>query len=297
MQTQTRTPRRNKAPFSKPPHADRPAIETRRMSFDFESERRRFWYSDNAVLTVFMAALSSTFPPGEREFVRSVLHYRDQLDADLFKEVRQFAAQEGHHARQHTLANEWLDGLGFDAQGCAEDLEAEIQAFRETTPDDILLAATVCAEHITAIMAHYLLTHDEVVAGLPESVRELILWHAVEEIEHKAVAMDVYDKVSGDRDKLRKTFVVQTLMFGTTIGRYMGRMLKSLDYTPTPREWLEAAQFFVGRRGLIPGIAKAYLQFYRPNFHPWDHDDRALIDAWKARRAAGTQATGGAQAA
>ncbi len=260
-----------------------PKIEPRRMSFDFGAERRRFWYEDNAVLTAFMAALSSTFPPGEREFVRSVLHYREQLDGELLEQVRAFAAQEGHHARQH---NQWIDSLGFDAKGCAEHLEAEIEEFRKTTPDDILLAATVCAEHITAIMAHFLLTHDEVVAGLPDAVRQLILWHAVEEIEHKAVAMDVYDKVSGDRDKLRKTFVVQTVMFTTTIGRYMGHMLREAEYTPTPREWLGAARFFLGPRGLIPSIASSYLSFYRRDFHPWDHDDRHLIEQWKASEAA-----------
>ncbi|MCA9574651.1 MAG: metal-dependent hydrolase [Polyangiales bacterium] len=263
-----------------------PPIEPRRMSFDFESERRRFWYADNAVLTVFMSALSSTFPPGEREFVRSVLHYREQLDGELLEQVRAFAAQEGHHARQHTLANQWIDSLGFDAKGCAEHLEAEIEAFRKETPDDVLLAATVCAEHLTAIMAHYLLTHDEIVAGLPEAVRELILWHAVEEIEHKAVAMDVYDRVSGDRDKLRKVFVVQTLMFATTVGRYMGHMLRAADYKPTPREWLGGTRFLLGPNGLIPGIAKAYVSFFRKDFHPWDHDDRHLIDAWKANQAA-----------
>lgn len=259
-----------------------PPIEPRRMSFDFESERRRFWYADNAVLTAFMAALSSTFPPGEREFVRSVLHYREQLDGPLLEQVRAFAAQEGHHARQHTLANSWIDSLGFDAKGCSEQLEVEIEEFRQNTPDDVLLAATVGAEHLTAIMAHYLLTHDEVVAGLPDAVRELILWHAVEEIEHKAVAIDVYDKVSGDRDKLRKVFVVQTAMFATTVGRCMQHMLRQANYAPTAREWLGGARFFLGPRGLIPGIAKSYLSFFRKDFHPWDHDDRHLIDAWKA---------------
>lgn len=272
-------------PRTEPRTKKPPAIEPRRMSFDFAAERRRFWYGDNAVLTAFMAALSSTFPPGEREFVRSVLHYREQLDGELLEQVRAFAAQEGHHARQHTIANAWIDSLGFDAKGCSEHLEAEIEEFRKNTPDDILLAATVGAEHITAIMAHYLLTHDEVVAGLPDAVRELILWHAVEEIEHKAVAMDVYDKVSGDRDKLRKTFVVQTIMFSTTVGRYMNRMLETAEYKPTAREWLGATRFLVGPGGLIPGIAKSYLSFYRKDFHPWDHDDRHLIDAWKASQA------------
>lgn len=269
-------------PATKPEKRTSPKIEPRRMSFDFEAERRRFWYDDNAVLTAFMAALSSTFPPGEREFVRSVLHYREQLDGELLEQVRAFAAQEGHHARQHTIANGWIDSLGFDAKGCSEHLEAEIEEFRKNTPDDILLAATVGAEHITAIMAHFLLTHDEIVAGLPDAVRELILWHAVEEIEHKAVAMDVYDKVSGDRDKLRKTFVVQTIMFSTTVGRYMAHMLKKADYTPTPREWLGATRFLLGKDGLIPSIAKSYLSFYRKDFHPWDHDDRHLIEQWKA---------------
>ena len=45
---------------------------------------------------------------------------------------------------------------------------------------------------------------------------------------------------------------------------------------------LRAGPGLLGPRGLIPSIAKSYLSFYRKDFHPWDHDDRHLIDAWKA---------------
>ena len=272
----------------------RPPIEVRRPTFDFARERDRFWFGGNSLITVFMAALSATFPPGEREFVRSVMHYKEQLPADLLRDVRKFAGQESQHAHQHTSA--WLDSLGFDASGCADDLEREIESFLENTPDDILLAATVGAEHVTAVLANYLLTHSDVSARLPGDVRELILWHAVEEIEHKAVAFDVYDHVSGDRDKLRRVFAFQVVMFFTTTGRYMRHMLRSLDHRPSARDWVGFANFMLGKRGMLTTVAPHLATFFRRDFHPWDRDDRHLIEAWRAGRDARRAAAAAAAA-
>ena len=28
-------------------------------------------------------------------------------------------------------------------------------------------------------------------------------------------------------------------------------------------------------------LVKHYLPYYSPNFHPWDHDNRAQLRAWK----------------
>ena len=268
-------------------HRDRPPIEVRRPSFNFRrGNPSRFFFDGNSLKSAFIAAFSCTFPPGEKEFVRSVMHYKDQLPPELMESVRAFAGQEGQHARQHTLANEWLDELGYDATGTAAILEDEIQEWRRTTPADLLLASTVGAEHLTAVLAHFLLTHPEVAITTAPAARELLEWHAVEEIEHKAVAFDVYQHVSGDERKLKIVYLWQLGMFVQTTSQFMKRMLDTLDHTPTPREWLEFADFMLGRGGVLRHSFWPLMRFLRPGFHPWDHDDRELIDAWKSKRAA-----------
>ena len=60
------------------------------------------------------------------------------------------------------------------------------------------LAATAALEHFTATLAELLLTDAET-RGLfgHDEVRNVFLWHALEESEHKAVAFDVYKLVGG----------------------------------------------------------------------------------------------------
>ena len=33
--------------------------------------------------------------------------------------------------------------------------------------------------------------------------------------------------------------------------------------------------------GLFSKGWRTYISWYRPGFHPWDHDNRALIERWK----------------
>ena len=60
------------------------------------------------------------------------------------------------------------------------------------------LAVTAALEHYTAALAETLLTDERAQALLGTSeVRSMLLWHALEESEHKAVAFDVYRAAGG----------------------------------------------------------------------------------------------------
>lgn len=261
----------------------REPIPTRRMKFDFDSIEERFWFDDNGLITAVLSALSATFPPGEKEFVRSVMFYRDQItDPVLREQMKGFAGQEGQHSHQHRRANAWLDKMGFNASGIEEEVERHIAKFVPANKPPVHLASTVVLEHITAILAEYMLTHEDMMASMTETVRELMTWHAVEEIEHKAVAFDVFEAVSGDRELLRRVGALTTIVFLVNQARHAAMALRSLEHRPTAREWVGAARFFFGKRGLFTKIAKPYSDYYRRDFHPWDNDNRHLIDDWKA---------------
>jgi len=262
---------------------NRTPVRPRRMKFDFESVQERFWFRGNGLITATLSALSATFPPGENEFVRSVMHYRDRVtDPVLREQMTGFAAQEGQHSYQHQLANAWLDAMGFDASGVERDVEANITKHVDKNPPAVHLASTVVLEHITAILAEYMLTHPEVTAPIPGPVRELLEWHAVEEIEHKAVAFDVFMAVCGDRRLLRRVGAMTTAFFLFNQTRHTLSALRALGHRPTLKELREAADFYFGPDGLITTVAAPYRDFYRDDFHPWDQDNRHLIEQWKA---------------
>ncbi|HCW90045.1 MAG TPA: metal-dependent hydrolase, partial [Marinobacter sp.] len=69
--------------------------EVREPYFHFEGDIPKYWWDNDPVKTLLLAALSSSFPPGEKFFIDSVRHYQDQItDPELKKAIRGFIGQE-----------------------------------------------------------------------------------------------------------------------------------------------------------------------------------------------------------
>ncbi|MEM7158945.1 MAG: metal-dependent hydrolase [Myxococcota bacterium] len=254
------------------------------MGFDDVDEEVRFFFEDNSILTTLLVALSGVFPPGEKEFIQSVRLFMGQVhDEQLLRHVKEFAAQEGHHALQHRTVNAIFDRLGYPASGVSAFLEEKIERWTHERSDEERLAVTVVMEHLTATMAHFALQNPERFDSLPASMRELIFWHAIEEIEHKSVAFDVYDHCVGQKTRIRRRVLMQMVLFPFGIGTSQLKMLIRFRHVPRLREVLHAAKFLWGRGGLIPSVLPNYLAMLKPGFHPWDIDDSALVGQWKAR--------------
>src|SRR5262245_56795324 len=93
------------------------AITPRRRDFPFaEAGFGRHWLGNYALGTHIANALNLLFPMGERFFVRSVRHYMSEIEKDpaLLERVRNFSAQEGHHAHAHVRFLEILREQGYD---------------------------------------------------------------------------------------------------------------------------------------------------------------------------------------
>ncbi len=261
----------------------RPPVVRRKMAFDFAELDTPFFYRGNPLLSTFFGALSAMFPPGERAFVRSVAHYRNAIDDEaLLSDVSDFASQEAHHAHHHRAANRVLDTLGYGASECAADFDAEILRVSAGLSPERRLAATVCAEHITAVLGHLVLSRPALLDPLPAPARELLRWHAVEEIEHKAVAFDVFMSCVGDRTLLRRAMLVETALFVRVSLGFQRRMLRNLGARPTLSQRAESLRLFLGPGGVVPSIRKHYAMFFRADFHPWQIDDRELLAQWQA---------------
>ena len=259
-------------------------IVPRRPKWDFTDLKQRFFFGGNGLKSAFVVALSSAFPPGEREFIQSVRLFAHQLrDPKLVADVRDFAAQEGQHSLQHQLLNEAFDRLGYLATSASAQFAEIEQEWAAERSDADRLAATVVMEHITAVMAHFALTRPEELDPLPDSVRELLLWHAIEEIEHKSVAFDVYQECVGDRNRLRRHLLQHLIFFPLGIRDFQRMLLNELGHEPSWKERAEMARYLLGPRGLIVSVLPRYLALLKPGFHPWDLDDSQLVEQWKDR--------------
>jgi predicted metal-dependent hydrolase len=262
-------------------------IQPRHMSFPFTEVKEKFFFGGNPLLTVFAGALSSTFPPGESEFIESVRNYRDQVtDETLRQQIKGFIGQEGHHSHQHKQANLALTELGIDAVRLEKHLEKDIKKFtkRKHATPKFRLAMTVGMEHLTAIMAEHVLTTPEALGPLNETVQELLYWHAVEEIEHKAVAFDVYMLCENDQKYLRRVLRLVTVLFSIRIACYMVALLFWARKMPSWKDVKGFSAFMFGKKfGLLPSIRSNYKDYFKEGFHPWDHANQELVELWKEK--------------
>jgi predicted metal-dependent hydrolase len=210
-----------------------------------------------------------------------VKHYRDKTAEPLTSQVTAFIAQEAIHSREHALFNKKVNESGYDLTVISERFNANLAESKERLPI-VNLTSTMAFEHFTGILAHAWLKDDRYFKGCPEDVANLWRWHSMEEIEHKAVAYDTWNTVMKDVPRHKRWLLRSNVML--TISRIFlrNRMndMRDLfiqDGINNARTWTKVFTYLVIYPGLLRQIVPMWLSFFRPGFHPWDHDDRALL--------------------
>jgi predicted metal-dependent hydrolase len=258
------------------------AIAVRKPALDFEQPIARFYFAGNPIKTHVFNALNLLFPDGERFFVKSVHdHEKDVHDPALLRDMKAFAGQEGQHAYQHERFFAVLEQQGYRFALLLEQFRG-LARWSRVLPRSLRLSITAGAEHYTATMAALLLEHD-MLEGCDPTLRDLIMWHAVEEIEHKHVAYDVLVKVY--RFSSYPLRIVGFIAASAVIALYTGIGLRLLLRQDGRARRLSRAQFDAARRALAEGkelsfrrsLRRALARYLMPGFHPNQKDDRALL--------------------
>lgn len=270
---------------AKAPINDRPEIPIRKPGLRPGAEVPRHFHGGDPFLSAFFAALSSVFPDGERFFIDSVRHYRKELrDPELIRQVRAFIGQEAHHGQEHEAFNEWLEEKGYPMAPVIRQVRQGLEAARENLSPRHQLAMTISLEHFTAIMANRFLRDPELSEALHPEIRELFLWHAVEETEHKAVAYDVYEAVEGDYWTRVLVMLEITVFFWIHMMQITWGFLKHEGNAGILRMARGLGWLWV-RPGPLRKLLPEYLAWFMPGFHPWQQDNRALIEPLQRRMA------------
>jgi predicted metal-dependent hydrolase len=255
-------------------HPPRPPITPRKVSPAFAGVPRH-WFAGNPVATHIANGVNMLFPQGERFFVRSVKHFLDRVeDPELRAQVKGFFGQEGRHASAHDDYNDHLRSQGYriDRFLAIHD-KLVYQWLEKVTPAELRLAATAAAEHYTAIMAEGAFTGDDFATAHPV-MRELLLWHAAEEIEHKSVAFDVLATVNPSYRLRLAGLVYATGLLGLSwltaslmLMRQDGLSLAQI------RRALRDLRAAGGREPIARRVfGRGIREYLRRDFHPDDND-------------------------
>jgi uncharacterized protein len=254
----------------------------RDLKFKLPADKVRNWNGYGQHQSQFMNTLSIFFPSGERFFIEAVRNYRERItDPELQKAVTAFIGQEAMHGREHIEYNKALDEAGLPAEAMEKLVIRLLNFAKATLPNADKLAITIALEHFTAILADILLRAPELLDGADPKFAALWRWHALEETEHKAVAYDVYQQVvgTGPAAYVRRSVALAALtviFWGLVIpfhAEFMRRDGKLFDL----RGWWSLFKYQWIKPGGLRRIIPAYFDYYRPGFHPWQHDNRAFL--------------------
>lgn len=255
-------------------------LTVRKPNLDLSRGFPRHWMGGDVYRTAFMNALSMSFPLGEQMFIDSVRAAPPEaiLDPALRAEVKDFVGQEASHRFMHQQFNEELARQGFDYT-LEPRMKWKVERIRRLPLQD-RLAITCALEHYTAMLADYVLRHPGWLEGADPRLRTLWSWHAAEELEHKAVAFDVYRAAGGGYRKRAIWYLHVSLAFWLDTHWQTVHNLRRDHAVWRPGTWTSAARAWFGWRGMAWSLLKPGLGYLSPRFHPWRHDNRALLRTW-----------------
>jgi predicted metal-dependent hydrolase len=246
------------------------ALVVRRLLIDLDRPFDRRWNGCDAFRTAFFNALSMSFPAGEQFFIDSVRTAVKRLPAATAtafeSEIKGFIGQEATHRRIHALFNGELARQGHVNRW--EGRIVERTKMMAGADPRHAVAITAATEHITAVLAEYLLSHPQALYGSEARLRTMWLWHSAEESEHRSTAFDAYRALQGDETWRRRWMRSITLFFITDLSRQTLRNLRHDGALLRPSTWRSAAGFLFSRDGLVRRTFKPWRAYFSPTFHP-----------------------------
>ncbi|MBS0616831.1 MAG: metal-dependent hydrolase [Spirochaetes bacterium] len=280
-------------------------IKVRRINFGHESEEKRHYFRDNPIMTHFMNSLHTVFPDGERLFIRSVKYFDKEIQNPELKErVKAFIGQEMQHGMQHERFLQALDKMGLESTAFEEwyaknayvskedKMSAErllltpiAKLFGEKAGERMALSATAALEHYTATLGEVVLKgEDYYMEGMPENLKQLFLWHAAEEVEHKSVAFDVFQEVAkGNYAERQLGFAFASFFLAYYIGIGWVHYLthdKELTLEQLVKAVPPAIPVYFN---LLKDVIGGALEYLKPGFHPDQMDNDELARSFFER--------------
>lgn len=238
----------------------------------------QYWFAANPINTHIENAFSILIPPGELFFIRSVRHFEHcASDPEQQELIRAFVQQEVLHTRAHNEYNASLKAFGVDVDREIAYANRVMVAMGRYLPKKMQLAATAFLEHLTATGAHTLFTEPVLGENMHPEMLRFWRWHAVEEMEHKAVAFDLYRDAGGGYLLRVFSAIAAILLLAVPFARIARRMLKD---DPTEITDAMRRQTREINRSVMAPQLRMIGEYFKPGFHPWKCRDARHISEW-----------------
>ena len=263
-------------------------IKPRRVRFTWD-DTPLHWIPGDPQTTHTINVLHLLLPAGEKWFCDV---YRQVLpllgDGALRDDVKGFIGQEAVHSRAHAGVLEHLHHQGIDTTPYTRRVDwlfgrllgdhplGELpfgrrpQAWLDRAWIKQRLAIIAAIEHYTAVLGMWVIESPGLdAAGTDPVMLDLLRWHGAEEVEHRSVAFDLFQALSGSYARRVESMIVSAIamvvLWITGLGFFM-----AADPThpgrPTWRAYFRAAR--QGRAPTLRLLLSAVPEYLSPTFHP-----------------------------
>jgi uncharacterized protein len=246
----------------------------RKFRFEFEAAEPEtaVWSQSSELFSLFANAFTLHVPYFEKYLVRSMMAARKKIDDPALKrDVDAIIGQEAHHAESFIAFNELLKRR-FPKAKALEDHAKD--GFKQRLKNDDfkrMVGFTAGYETFTFLAGMLFLDkYDEWMADSDPKVKALWVWHQVEEVEHAAVAFDVYKYFFGDDEAFRRKMVLSAFwhIASETFKAYI-HMCRIEGWFSNPWRAAKAFGFISSVMAKMVWITRPVMQSgYHPGRHP-----------------------------
>ncbi len=263
--------------------------------FDFKfnpTELNDKFYQHTEFASAYFEALSIFLTFGEDLVIETARYHRDFLKDPILKQrVTGLIGQEAIHSKVH---NEWNESLK------ANDFPVTLYRFLAKNvfdygflkfPQPLKLSLMAGIEHFTAVLAEFMMKHEYIFDQITDDdkTKAMWQWHMLEESEHKDIAYDVYQVLSGNYALRMSGFALATItiIFLVSLGAVLIPFIRNPKSVIRPAFWKDAARsaglLFGLKDGVYGSTISHLFDYVRPGFHPNDHDTSEYLAYYKEK--------------
>lgn len=273
-------------------------IVVRPLKFDCNDIKSEdtVWSRSHPLFSIYINALGIHVPYFERYLVAGLRQARKEIDDNVLqKDVSRIIGQEAHHAKNFVEINKFL-ALRYPE---VSSLDANAKNyFEERIKEDnlkSLLGYIAGYETFTYLGGMIILkNYDKWMKNAEPVMRSAWVWHQVEEVEHGAVAFDVYQYFFKENEWYRKWMILKAFIhIGQEIVKAYIPMVKKEGYFKNMTSTVKAVGFLFS---FTARLAYSALPTLFRNYHPKNHpmcstDQSPIAIAWRKHHAEGNNVT------
>lgn len=250
-------------------------FRVRKYDFNIAEFLQTQWHGGDVVKTSFFNALSSIIPKGEYYIIMSLREYiigarkgTFHLTPDVMEEMESFVKQENHHKKIHETYNQTLQLKGIDIATSENRMQKFITNLDKS--DAIRKCAITAAfEHFFCSLGIAVIKNSALLEGAHPEAKNLFLWHSLEEIEHCAVAYNLYNVISNNNYFLRINLYFRTIyIVCREVTRNAFIMIKKETGASKLVLWKRGLCYLFNPKGIFWSMIGNLLKYFSPGFNP-----------------------------